>query len=149
MTGSRISPCRVCGISRNANVSRERLAGRVGLCHACHSPALLTDLEWMNDAKCAGADLDIFFDEHRIRSGEWQAYCHNCPVRSECLKHAQRTKEAHGIFGGMTPEQRSGKVRIKKRVDGWHVVAEDQSATAGSFATAIKFASTLHRKDEA
>lgn len=37
---------------------------------------------------------------------EVKAYCHDCPVRNACLEHAVATYDDHGMWGGMTPDER-------------------------------------------
>ncbi|HEX4288967.1 MAG TPA: WhiB family transcriptional regulator, partial [Trebonia sp.] len=32
--------------------------------------------------------------------------CARCPVRSECLDFALRTRQMHGVWGGTTAEER-------------------------------------------
>lgn len=34
------------------------------------------------------------------------AICKTCPVAAQCLAHAQRQPETHGIWGGLTSEER-------------------------------------------
>lgn len=37
---------------------------------------------------------------------EVKAYCHDCPVRNTCLEHAIDTYDDHGMWGGLTPDER-------------------------------------------
>lgn len=62
-------------------------------------------LEWMEQAHCITADLELFF------SAQWReavAICRGCPVRSECLEYALSFPEAedYGVFGGLSQHQR-------------------------------------------
>ncbi|MBX6389798.1 MAG: WhiB family transcriptional regulator [Frankia sp.] len=70
--------------------------------------------DWMDQAACAGVDVEVFYppvgdqDSYRqIRA----VYCGPCPVRRECLAFAVAAEPAdlakrHGMFGGLTPAQR-------------------------------------------
>ena len=61
---------------------------------------------WLEDAKCKGADTDLFFpepgDTHQVV--EAKLMCSECPVRIQCENHF--INERHGIFGGRTPDER-------------------------------------------
>lgn len=109
---SEVGRCRVCGLERKVNKTREVPQGRGSLCRACSRTPSVSDTSWMDRAACIGADLDIFFDDERIRTGEYQQFCSTCPVRAECLKYAERSRERHGVFGGLTAVQR-GTARRK------------------------------------
>jgi len=37
--------------------------------------------------------------------------CRSCPVTDECLRYAQSRPEPHGIWGGLTSQQRLGRRR--------------------------------------
>lgn len=39
--------------------------------------------------------------------------CEACPVKSECLAYALANPELHGIWGGLTPRERS-RLRAKR-----------------------------------
>jgi len=71
------------------------------------APRVQTGADWRVLALCAEVDPAIFFPE----SGEsWAAakrICSGCVVRVACLKHALDTREAHGVWGGTTPRERS------------------------------------------
>lgn len=65
-----------------------------------------TDFSWMERAKCRGADLNDFFaadGEKGIPQRSKAAaarFCHQCPVRSECLESAFKFND-HGLRGGL------------------------------------------------
>ena len=66
---------------------------------------------WRHDAACIGADLDLFFPVGVAGPAQWQiaqarAICARCPVRAQCLEYALSAGEDHGIWGGLTPQQR-------------------------------------------
>lgn len=68
---------------------------------------------WMAEAACAGMDSDLFFAELARGYNARHAYttaietCQRCPVRQACEDFAQTEPvERHGVWGGLTPEQR-------------------------------------------
>jgi WhiB family transcriptional regulator, redox-sensing transcriptional regulator len=66
---------------------------------------------WWLLAACRYEDPDLFFPVSAIgkslqQAAEAKAVCAGCPVRAECLAFALRTKQVHGIWGGMTEEER-------------------------------------------
>lgn len=66
---------------------------------------------WRHDAACFGEDLDLFFPVGVAGPAVWQvsqakAICEDCPVRAQCLEYALRSGQDHGIWGGLTPQER-------------------------------------------
>jgi hypothetical protein len=60
---------------------------------------------WQLDARCIGADPNIFFQEHLSTSRqEARSFCVNCFVRYECYNMGGTDKE--GMWGGFTLEER-------------------------------------------
>lgn len=70
----------------------------------------MTDKWWLR-AACKGYDLTLFFPEahRRNRYTAARRICAVCPVRAECLAEAEKTEDAYGMRGGLTPFER-----------GWH-----------------------------
>ncbi len=72
------------------------------------------DHAWMSRAQCArppGSKVDFFgagLGKHQQAAitAEAKAVCSGCCVRAECLDYALAADERHGIWGGMTPEER-------------------------------------------
>src|ERR1700691_6293250 len=67
---------------------------------------------WRQAAACRSADPDLFFpDSFSWRSSEQvaraKAVCAACIVRRQCLQYALAANETHGVWGGMTEEERS------------------------------------------
>jgi len=70
--------------------------------------------DWRDHAACRLADPELFFpvspggpspdqaDDGRAA----RAICATCPVRRECLQFALATRQAHGIWGGMSERER-------------------------------------------
>jgi WhiB family redox-sensing transcriptional regulator len=71
---------------------------------------------WRMAAACRHADPDLFFPVSSTgRSIEQvaraKAVCADCSVRRECLQFALATHQVHGVWGGMTEEERQHSVR--------------------------------------
>ena len=71
----------------------------------------------MSGPACHG-NPEPFYDDHRILSGphikaerEAKALCAGCPIRDDCLARAIKHDEQHGIWGGLTPDERN---RLRK-----------------------------------
>lgn len=68
--------------------------------------------EWRAEGACLTADPDLFFpiSAGHVAAGQItqaQRICARCGVREQCLDFAMQTGEAHGIWGGTTPEERT------------------------------------------
>lgn len=66
---------------------------------------------WRELAACEGEELDLFFPVGVAGPAMWQisqakAICSECPVIAQCLDYALRTGQDHGIWGGLTAEER-------------------------------------------
>lgn len=78
---------------------------------------LLTGGElWKPMAACTSAEPDLFFPVSSAESNpsqvaEAKAICARCLVRRECLDFAIQTRQMHGIWGGMTEEERYPAVK--------------------------------------
>ena len=67
--------------------------------------------DWRSVAACQDTDPDLFFPvsgsgkslEQAVRAKD---ICSGCTVRRSCLGFALRTGQAHGIWGGLTEEER-------------------------------------------
>ena len=73
--------------------------------------------DWLAAGACLTADPDLFFPVATGAVGADQAakaqrICARCEVRPECLEFAMSSGEAHGVWGGTTPEER---VRVRRR----------------------------------
>ncbi len=67
--------------------------------------------QWRLAAACRSADPDLFFPVSSAgRSLEQvtaaKRICAGCPVQPECLAFALRTHQAHGIWGGLSEQER-------------------------------------------
>lgn len=64
-------------------------------------------------AKCADEDPDSFFPEKSGNAREAKKVCEDCPVKAPCLAWALEHGERHGIWGGLSSEERK-KLGAKK-----------------------------------
>jgi WhiB family transcriptional regulator, redox-sensing transcriptional regulator len=83
---------------------------------------LLPGEDWRSAAACQDADPDLFFPvsgsgKSLEQAEDAKAICADCPARRSCLAFALRTGQAHGIWGGLTEEERrkpgAGETRIR------------------------------------
>ena len=69
---------------------------------------------WRTQAACQGEFGSLFYpplrtDKKSAKSARVQrakAVCEGCPVRTDCLDHAVRSGERHGVWGGLTDVER-------------------------------------------
>ena len=66
---------------------------------------------WPTLAACRSADPDLFFPISSSGSSlaqvaQAKAMCGGCPVRRECLAFALRTHQVHGVWGGLSEQER-------------------------------------------
>ena len=78
---------------------------------------LSTGGNWRSTAACRSADADLFFPisgsgRALEQVTQAKAICVGCPVQRECLAFALRTHQIHGIWGGMTEEERHPRQRL-------------------------------------
>jgi WhiB family redox-sensing transcriptional regulator len=74
--------------------------------------ARLVEWSWRMLAACRSVDPDLFFPVSSTgksleQADRAKAVCACCIVRRQCLAFALRTRQAHGIWGGLTEEERS------------------------------------------
>jgi WhiB family transcriptional regulator, redox-sensing transcriptional regulator len=66
---------------------------------------------WRSAAACRLSDPDLFFPVSSVgiaqrEIAEALAVCASCPVQAPCREFALRTRQRHGIWGGMTEDER-------------------------------------------
>ena len=61
---------------------------------------------WRDLARCAEVGGDFWFPEKGGSARRAKAVCRSCEVRAECLQWALDHDEEHGIWGGMSTEER-------------------------------------------
>ncbi|MFE6126676.1 WhiB family transcriptional regulator [Streptomyces sp. NPDC056437] len=67
--------------------------------------------DWRSDALCVEVGAESFFPEGKGEAVRQQVeaaqrVCAACPVRRECGEWALATKQTHGVWGGMSEQQR-------------------------------------------
>ncbi len=77
--------------------------------------------DWRAAGACLSADPELFFPIAAGAPAQKQVsralrVCAHCAVRQQCYDFAMRTGEAHGIWGGTTPEERTRARREKARL---------------------------------
>lgn len=66
---------------------------------------------WRSAAACRVADPELFFPVSSSgpdleQEAEAKEVCARCQVRPECLAFALRTRQVHGVWGGMSEQER-------------------------------------------
>jgi WhiB family redox-sensing transcriptional regulator len=77
--------------------------------------------DWRNNAPCGHVDPEMFFDRAAASpdiAAEAKAICGGCPSREMCLDAAMISEEGFGIWGGMTPDERSSYRPMWQRMNG-------------------------------
>ena len=89
-----------------------KLAGRVT------TPGLGPDatggvdrMDWRHDAACRDVDPELFFPIGNtgpalLQIEEARAVCRRCPVMNDCLTWAMETGQEHGVWGGLSEDER-------------------------------------------
>lgn len=73
-----------------------------------------TQLIWQERAACRGPLGSVFFPplaterkvEKLAREERAKAICRACPVLAECREYAISIREPHGVWGGMSEQER-------------------------------------------
>lgn len=73
----------------------------------------------LEEAACRFEDLELFFSVGEGREDEAKAVCRRCAVRWECLTYAIETRQRHGVWGGLNPDER-GLLLRKLRSEAAH-----------------------------
>lgn len=76
--------------------------------------ALRVDETWQTKAACRGPQAAVFFppsqferkDEKLEREERAKEICQGCSVREPCLEYAVSIREPHGIWGGLSEQER-------------------------------------------
>jgi WhiB family redox-sensing transcriptional regulator len=71
--------------------------------------------DWMERARCAGIDGNLFFPDKGFSTAPAKKYCADCPVTRECLAWMMRVgPEVGGVFGD-TSEKERRKIKRAQR----------------------------------
>jgi WhiB family redox-sensing transcriptional regulator len=72
--------------------------------------------EWAEHGACVDHDNpDLWFPTNSHQAREAIEICHTCPVERDCLEHAIRVGEIHGIWGGKSERERARIRRTARR----------------------------------
>jgi WhiB family transcriptional regulator, redox-sensing transcriptional regulator len=76
----------------------------------------MPDRDWQQLAACRHADPELFFPLSASGPSldqitQAKAICAGCPVRRQCLAFALDTRQKHGVWGGMSEEERRPRAR--------------------------------------
>ena len=61
---------------------------------------------WHDLAACGETSTELFYPPSGAGSGPAKAVCARCPVRAACLDHALVVGERHGVWDGLTEDER-------------------------------------------
>lgn len=69
--------------------------------------------DWADAGACRGKGDVMFPERTDVGAKEAaKAVCRACPVRQECLAYALANHEKHGVWGGLTWEERKHLVAV-------------------------------------
>lgn len=80
--------------------------------------------DWRHQAACISVDPELFFPIGALgpavrQSDDARSICARCTVRNECLGWAMEQGMDHGVWGGLTEEERRslrrGQARSSRR----------------------------------
>lgn len=94
---------------------------------------LSNDSSWPAQSVCSQTDPELFFPEKGGSVRAAKQTCAGCPVVSQCLEQALANDETYGIWGGMTPSQRSQIKKVRAQAEQLQqdrVSAEDEQESA-------------------
>ena len=71
----------------------------------------MTEDKWRDDAACKDyPNPELFFVDDRedgvMSTREAKAICRGCPVKNECFTYAYENRIPHGVFGGVSGDDR-------------------------------------------
>ncbi|MEE1741194.1 WhiB family transcriptional regulator [Streptomyces sp. BE147] len=78
-------------------------------------------MDWRLEAHCLDADPDLFFPIGTngpavVQIEEARAVCQRgCPVRAQCLQWAMENGQDHGVWGGLSEDERRALKRRAAR----------------------------------
>jgi WhiB family redox-sensing transcriptional regulator len=66
---------------------------------------------WRQAAACRGFEANTFYPETPEAVAAAKQVCAGCKVRAMCLETALRNQERHGVWGGLTEQERARLAR--------------------------------------
>jgi WhiB family transcriptional regulator, redox-sensing transcriptional regulator len=88
-----------------------------------------TDTGWQTHALCSQMAPELWFPEPWEDETLAKAVCEHCLVRAACLAYALDANEEHGVWGGLSAEERL-EVRRRQGVGPRIAVALDAESEA-------------------
>jgi hypothetical protein len=78
--------------------------------------------DWVQQAACRGLDTALFYPESGAsrKAAKAKEVCLECPVQAQCRKYAEEHRDHFGIWGGASPDERSGTVLRSTKVNTAH-----------------------------
>jgi WhiB family transcriptional regulator, redox-sensing transcriptional regulator len=75
--------------------------------------------DWRSIGACRQEDPELFFPmaqgQGLVQLQQAKAICARCSVRVQCLEFAVQTVQDHGVWGGMSEEERRNLRRARRR----------------------------------
>lgn len=67
------------------------------------------DTSWYSQAICASTDPEAWVPDHPdpAHTRMLKRICNSCPVQTQCAAYAIANNFSHGIWGGLTPRERT------------------------------------------
>jgi WhiB family redox-sensing transcriptional regulator len=77
-------------------------------------------MDWRHRAACLSEEADLFFpigssDSAYQQIEQAKAVCQRCDVRAECLEWALKVGQDHGVWGGLSADERDSLRRRIRR----------------------------------
>ena len=78
------------------------------------------NVDWRLSGVCLEEDPELFFPIGNkgpalLQIEEAKAVCRRCPVMEQCLQWAMETGQEHGVWGGMSEDERRAMKRRAAR----------------------------------
>jgi WhiB family redox-sensing transcriptional regulator len=70
---------------------------------------------WTDQALCAETDPEAWYPPDGGNGNDAKAICARCDVKNECLDWALRNGEREGIWGGLSPNQRTKLAKLRRK----------------------------------
>lgn len=67
--------------------------------------------QWREAALCREVDPELWYPEVGEMPHAAKQICSNCPVQASCLADALARREPHGVWGGLTANERKALLR--------------------------------------
>ena len=92
------------------------------------TPEEAAELTWQDQALCAQSDPEEWYPEPGDSVNRPKRICRQCPVRVECLAYAMDRDEPHGLWGGLSREERKDSAPAYARGTSLRVLIADADA---------------------